>query len=76
MARATRSSNQQDKSPQKLPDSKKRKRISDSADEPAQKLQRTDAPPLAATRPIQPEHAHQILHVLQMYAKFPKYSPF
>ncbi|KAJ6519305.1 hypothetical protein C8R45DRAFT_885691 [Mycena sanguinolenta] len=66
MARATRSSLQQDKSPQKQIDSKKRKRISDSADEPAQKLQRTDAPPYAATKPIDPEHAAQILHVLQM----------
>ncbi|KAJ7837170.1 hypothetical protein B0H14DRAFT_2791816 [Mycena olivaceomarginata] len=66
MARATRSSQHQDKSPLKLPDSKKRKRISDSADEPAQKLQRTDAPPLAATIPIDKEHANQILHVLQV----------
>ncbi|KAJ7850694.1 hypothetical protein B0H14DRAFT_3451846 [Mycena olivaceomarginata] len=59
-------SQHQDKSPLKLPDSKKRKRISDSADEPAQKLQRTDAPPLAATIPIDKEHANQILHVLQV----------
>ncbi|KAF7367361.1 hypothetical protein MSAN_00798500 [Mycena sanguinolenta] len=66
MARATRSSLQQDKAPQKQIDSKKRKRISDSADEPAQKLQRTDAPPYAATKPIDPEHAKQILHVLEM----------
>ncbi|KAF7340100.1 hypothetical protein MVEN_01928100 [Mycena venus] len=66
MARATRSSLQQDKSPQKSLDSKKRKRISDSADEPAQKLQRTDAPPYAATIPIDHQHATQILHVLQM----------
>ncbi|KAJ7748507.1 hypothetical protein DFH07DRAFT_1062520 [Mycena maculata] len=66
MARATRSSINQDKSPQKLPDSKKRKRISDSADEPAQKLQRTNAPPYAATSPIDPHHAHQILNVLHI----------
>ncbi|KAJ6574004.1 hypothetical protein DFH09DRAFT_1032243 [Mycena vulgaris] len=66
MARATRSSNHQDKSPQKQADSKKRKRISDPADEHPQKLQRTDAPPLAATRPIDKEHARKIIHVLQM----------
>lgn len=76
MARATRSSQHQDKSPLKLPDSKKRKRISDSADEPAQKLQRTDAPPLAATIPIDKEHANQILHVLQVYAILPTKWPF
>ncbi|KAJ7022012.1 hypothetical protein C8F04DRAFT_1312004 [Mycena alexandri] len=64
--RATRSSNNPDKSPQKPLDSKKRKRVSDSADEPAQKLQRTDAAPYAATIPIDPNHAAQILHVLQM----------
>ncbi|KAJ7785751.1 hypothetical protein B0H16DRAFT_4036 [Mycena metata] len=66
IARATRSSHNPDKSPQKQLDSKKRKRVSDSADEPAQKLQRTDAPPYAATIPIDPDHAAQILHVLQM----------
>ncbi|KAJ6569635.1 hypothetical protein B0H19DRAFT_1136382 [Mycena capillaripes] len=66
MARATRSSNNPDKSPQKPQDSKKRKRISDSADEPAQKLQRTDALSYAATKPIVHHHAAQILHVLQI----------
>ncbi|KAJ7651936.1 hypothetical protein DFH06DRAFT_1475327 [Mycena polygramma] len=66
MARATRSSLHQDKSPQKPLDSKKRKRISDTADEPAQKLQRTDAPPYVATKPIAEEHAAQILHILQI----------
>ncbi|KAJ7630459.1 hypothetical protein FB45DRAFT_915553 [Roridomyces roridus] len=72
MARATRSSVQhhdKDKTALKLPESKKRKRTSDAADEPAQKLQRTDAPPYAATRPIPKDHAHKILHALQMIDK-------
>ncbi|KAK7064691.1 hypothetical protein R3P38DRAFT_2676386, partial [Favolaschia claudopus] len=64
MARATRSTLQLDKSPLKLLDSKKRKRTSDSADQPAQKLQRTESIPDAATKPIDPSHAAQILHVL------------
>ncbi|KAJ7151549.1 hypothetical protein C8R46DRAFT_1303951 [Mycena filopes] len=66
MVRATRSSNNPEKSPQKPNNSKKRKRISESTEEPAQKLQRTDAPPYAGTVPIDPQHAAQILHVLQM----------
>ncbi|KAJ7480131.1 hypothetical protein B0H11DRAFT_1808616 [Mycena galericulata] len=66
MARATRSSVQQDKPSLKHPDSKKRKRTSDSADEPAQKLQRTETTPYAAALPIDPDHAHKIIHVLQM----------
>ncbi|KAJ7456473.1 hypothetical protein FB451DRAFT_1353841 [Mycena latifolia] len=66
MARATRSSQNQDKPLNKLPDSKKRKRTADLADGNPQKLQRPDAPPFAATRPIDSEHAHKILHVLTM----------
>ncbi|KAJ7275566.1 hypothetical protein B0H12DRAFT_1207987 [Mycena haematopus] len=65
MARATRSSLQQDKAPQKQTDPKKRKRVSDPADEPAQKLQRTETAPYVATKPINSQHAAQILHVLQ-----------
>ncbi|KAJ7640129.1 hypothetical protein B0H17DRAFT_1339382 [Mycena rosella] len=66
MARATRSSIQQDKSHNPIPDPKKRKRTSEAADGQPQKLQRTDAPPFAATRPIDSEHANKILHVLEM----------
>ncbi|KAJ6626930.1 hypothetical protein B0H10DRAFT_2161434 [Mycena sp. CBHHK59/15] len=63
MARATRSS-QQEKALLKPLDSKKRKRTFDVHDEPAFKQQRTDAD--AGSQPIDAEHAHKILHVLQM----------
>ncbi|KAJ7171828.1 hypothetical protein C8R43DRAFT_26674 [Mycena crocata] len=69
MARATRSSIHQDKQTSKQSDSKKRKRVSDFPDEPAQKLQRTDRNPYAATIPIHKDHAHKILHVLTMIDK-------
>ncbi|KAJ7293846.1 hypothetical protein C8J57DRAFT_1553290, partial [Mycena rebaudengoi] len=65
MVRATRSQQTQDK-PLQLQDSpsKKRKRVEDSQDHPKQKLQRSDPAPYAATRPLDPLHAHKILHVL------------
>ncbi|KAJ7102439.1 hypothetical protein B0H15DRAFT_898690 [Mycena belliarum] len=62
MARATRSSIHQDTHNTKLPDTKKRKRLSE--DGHPQKLQRTDVAPFAATRPIDDDHARKILHVL------------
>ncbi|CAK5265016.1 unnamed protein product [Mycena citricolor] len=59
MTRSTRSSDKQQV------DLKKRKRISDGADEPANKHQRTDIPAYAAKQPISSEEAGKILDVLQ-----------
>ncbi|KAJ7071373.1 hypothetical protein C8F01DRAFT_1110280 [Mycena amicta] len=62
MARATRSADSQ-KSPKH--EHKKRKLADESLDEQPDKHQRTDAPPLAATSPIQDQTAAKILHILE-----------
>ncbi|KAF7306484.1 hypothetical protein MIND_00439700 [Mycena indigotica] len=62
MARATRS---QDTLKSPKHELKKRKLGDDSLDEQPDKFQRIDAPPLAATNPIEDETATKILHILE-----------
>ncbi|KAF7319934.1 hypothetical protein MKEN_00777000 [Mycena kentingensis (nom. inval.)] len=62
MARATRS---QDTTKSPKHEHKKRKLVDDALDDHPDKLQRTDAPPLASTNPIPDDTAATILHILE-----------